>query len=184
MYRVVLQLGADSSTSSLEVRLDPRLNVPAADLAAQYTFASQVRDDVSRVHKSIDKLRAVRTQINDQLGRFKDHPLQDTLKQAAKPLLDGLGAVEETLIQTRIKAGQDALNYPIKLNNKLAALLGVIGGAEAAPTAQSRAVYAELMAEIEPQLAKLNVLLTTELPALNTRIAAQQLPAIKVPEEK
>jgi len=37
------------------------------------------------------------------------------------------------------------LNYPIRLNNKLAALAGVVASSEADPTDQSHAVYAELV---------------------------------------
>ncbi len=45
--------------------------------------------------------------------------------------------MEEALIQTKAKSGQDVLNFPVRLNNDLVALSGVVGSAETAPTQQS-----------------------------------------------
>ena len=74
------------------------------------------------------------------------------MNDAGTALNKNLTAVEETLYQTKNQSNQDPLNYPIRLNNKLAALGGVVGSAEAAPTAQSYAVYDELVTQIDAQL--------------------------------
>ncbi len=49
--------------------------------------------------------------------------------------------VEEALIQTKAKSGQDVLNFPVRLNNDLVALGGVVGSADSAPTQQSYEVF-------------------------------------------
>ena len=51
-----------------------------------------------------------------------------------------LTAVEEELYQTRNQANEDPLNYPIKLNNKLAALANVVASTDTVPTRQSSMV--------------------------------------------
>ena len=43
--------------------------------------------------------------------------------------------VEEVLIQTKAKSGQDVLNFPVRLNNHLVALGGVVGQRRYGPDA-------------------------------------------------
>ena len=45
--------------------------------------------------------------------------------------------VEDSLYQTKNRSGQDPLNYPIRLNNRIGALLGVVQSADGRPTQQS-----------------------------------------------
>ena len=59
----------------------------------------------------------------------------------AKPLDKKMTPIEEALIQTKAKSGQDVLNFPVRLNNHLVALGGVVGSAETAPTQQSYEVF-------------------------------------------
>lgn len=89
-----------------------------------------------------------------------------------------LTAVEEELMQTKIKSSQDALNYPIKLNNKLAALASSVDGADYAPTAQSYDVYNDLTGKIDAQLTILARIKTEDIAAFNRAFAEKNLPVI------
>ncbi len=102
------------------------------------------------------------------------------MNDAGTALNKNLTAVEETLYQTKNQSNQDPLNYPIRLNNKLAALGGVVGSAEAAPTAQSFAVYDELATQIDAELRKLEQIMKTEVPAFNQLVREQNIPAIVI----
>ncbi len=62
----------------------------------------------------------------------------------AKSLSDELTTIEEALYQTKSKASEDPLNFPVKLNNKLAALLAAISEADTQPTASQQQVYEDL----------------------------------------
>ena len=82
----------------------------------------------------------------------------------------------------RNQSNQDPLNYPIKLNNKLAALLGAVEGVEGRPTAQSFEVFQELSARLEQQLNWLNTIFTVDVPAFNNEwIRPARLEPITVP---
>jgi hypothetical protein len=72
------------------------------------------------------------------------------------------------------------LNYPIRLNNKLAALGGVVSSGESAPTDQAYAVYDELVSQIDSELLKLNQLVKNDLPAFNQLVKQQNIPAVVV----
>jgi hypothetical protein len=122
----------------------------------------------------------VRKQVNDYAARIKDQPAAKPIGDAAKDMNAKLTAIEEELYQTKNQSSQDPLNYPIRLNNKLAALGGSIARADAAPTDQAYRVYEELSARIDAQLTKLKQVMTTEVPAFNKLIRDQNVPAVFV----
>jgi hypothetical protein len=84
-------------------------------------------------------------------------------------LKDKLSKVEEEIYQVRLQSNQDPLNYPIKLNNKIAALLNAVEGSEGMPTAQSNEVFTELSARLDQQLAWLKDILDRDVTAYNAR---------------
>jgi hypothetical protein len=79
--------------------------------------------------------------------------------------------VEQEIYQVKNRSGQDPLNYPIKLNNQIAALSGVAGSAEARPTAQSLEVFRILSDQLAAQLGRLEALLQSGLGGVNAELA-------------
>jgi hypothetical protein len=86
--------------------------------------------------------------------------------------------VEEALIQTKAKSGQDVLNFPIRLNNQLVALGGVVGSATSAPTQQSYEVFDMLSKSVDEQLAKWKTILSTDVKAYDDAVKQQEIPAL------
>ncbi|HEX2718023.1 MAG TPA: hypothetical protein VHM30_12605, partial [Gemmatimonadaceae bacterium] len=85
---------------------------------------------------------------------------------------------EDSIYQTKNRSNQDPLNYPIRLNNRIAALSGVVGGTDARPTDQSYSVFNTLSAQLDIQLATLKRTLDTMLPRLNAALTDAKLPAV------
>ena len=182
-YRVRLVVGEDSTEVPLVLKRDPRSTATREDLQAQFEFLLQIRDELSEVHRAIERIRAVRAQVNATLERAEESPAQASLKEAARPLLDGLRDVEEALYQTKNRSPQDPLNFPIRANNKLAALASSVGVGDYRPTAQAREVHAELRTAIDAELAALRTLLEEQVPAFNAAVEAARVPAVRVRED-
>ena len=140
----------------------------------------KIRDKVSETHNGIIQIREVKKQVDDLLKRIAGQPSFKVINDAATTLKKNLTSVEETLYQTKNQSSQDPLNYPIRLNNKLAALGGVVASADAAPTDQSYAVYEELVGQIDAQLARLGQIMKTDVPAFNQLVRDQNIPAVTV----
>ena len=70
------------------------------------------------------------------------------------------------------------MNFPIRLNNKLAAVAGVVSMGDWRPTAQALAVKKELTAKIDLELAKLEELFGREIPAMNEAIRKAGIPTL------
>jgi len=90
-----------------------------------------------------------------------------------------LSAVEENLYQVRNRSGQDPLNFPIKLNNRIAALGRSVQTGEARPTAASYVVYRELSAELDVQLRQLDRLIGADVASFNRLLADRNLDRIQ-----
>ena len=179
-YQVKLTVDGKSLTQNFEIKADPRVSTTPADYAKQLELGLRIRDKLSETHNAIIQIREVRRQVEDLLKRVAGQPSFKVVNDAGTALNRNLTAVEEMLYQTKNQSNQDPLNYPIRLNNKLAALGGVVGSAEAAPTAQSYAVYDELVAQIDAELQKLGQIMKTEVPAFNQLVREQNIPAVVV----
>jgi photosystem II stability/assembly factor-like uncharacterized protein len=130
-------------------------SVSEKDLAEQFNLAMQIRDKVSQANEAVVRIRASKDQAADRAAKSKNRKQQ----AAAHALIEKLTAVEGEIYQYRNQSSQDPLNFPIRLNNKLAALMGVVESADARPTDQSYAVFKDLSARLDEQLAKLDALL-------------------------
>ncbi|MCI0486341.1 MAG: glycosyl hydrolase [Blastocatellia bacterium] len=180
-YQVKLTAGDKTMTQTFEVKMDPRIEASQSDLAKQFDLLVKIRDKVSETHNAIIRIRDVRKQVEEIVSRVKDQPGSKPIADAAKSLNAKMTEVEEALYQTKNQSNQDPLNYPIRLNNKLAALTGVVSSADAAPTDQAYAVYQDLTGKIDAELRKLDQIMKTELPAFNKVVRDQNVPAVILP---
>ena len=179
-YQVKLTVDGKTQTQNFEIKADPRLTTTPADYAKQLELGLKIRDKLTETHNAIIQIRDVRKQVEDLLKRVAGQPNFKVVNDAGTSLNKKLTEIEEALYQTKNQSNQDPLNFPIRLNNKLAALGGVVGGAEAAPTAQSYAVYDEVVGQIDAQLQKLGQVMRTDVPAFNQLVRDQNIPAVVV----
>ncbi|QXD15861.1 glycosyl hydrolase [Rhodocaloribacter litoris] len=180
-YQARLIVGSDSMTVPFEIKKDPRSSSTLEDLQAQFAFLIEIRDKLSETHRAIKRIRDVREQTQAITRRLGDeHAGADEIKQAARALNEKLTAIEEALYQTKNRSRQDPLNFPIRLNNKLAALGSTVAAGDYRPTDQAYAVKAELTAQIDAELARLDTVLTTDLPAFNDLVREKAVPAVIV----
>jgi len=179
-YQVKLTVDGKTMTESVEVKPDPRLTTTGADYAKQLDLALKIRDKLTETHNAIIQIRDVKKQVEDLGRRVAGQPNAKAISDAARALNKKLTEVEEALYQTRNQSSQDPLNFPIRLNNKLAALAGVVSRAETPPTDQSYAVYDELAAQIDAQLQKLGQVMKTDVPAFNQLVRDANIPAVVV----
>jgi photosystem II stability/assembly factor-like uncharacterized protein len=177
-YQVRLTVGGKSWTQPFEIKKDPRLATTQEDYQAQFDLLIKIRDKVSAAHEAVNTIREVRKQAEDLIKRLQGQPSAKAVSDAFKVLNDQMTPVEEEIVQVKIKSNQDALNYPIKLNNKLAALTVIVASMDARPTKQSYEVFEDLSAKLDVQLAKYREIMAKGLPEFNNKVKALDLPAV------
>jgi len=178
-YDVRLTVGDDTRTATAELKKDPRTSASQADLQAQFDYLLAANRKLTEIHEQIERMREVRKQLDDLKKRLGKDEKAKAIVDAAKALDKKMTAIEETLYQTKNRSSQDPLNFPIRLNDKLASVAGSAATGDFAPTAQHRAVYTELVQKIDAELAKVKALWATDLPALNAMVKASEVVPIQ-----
>jgi photosystem II stability/assembly factor-like uncharacterized protein len=184
-YQVKLTVLGTSYTAPLEIKADPRVKVTQADLEKQFALLMKIRDKVTETDDAINQIRDLREQMNAINKRLKNDPRAKTVADAGKSLDKKMTEVEEALIQTKAKSGQDVLNFPVRLNNHLVALGGVVASADSAPTKQSYEVFEMLSKDVDEQLAKWKVIVSADVKSYDDLVKQQEVPAliVKTPTE-
>ena len=103
--------------------------------------------------------------------------------EKAKKLSEDFSEIEKALYQTQNQSGQDPLNFPIKLTNKLAHLNSLVSMDDFPPTQQDILVQDELTQQINLQLNKFNLLVTQEIKTFNEQFNALQLNYLFIEDE-
>lgn len=181
-YTATLKVGEEEFTTEFEIQKDPRSQSSVEDLQKQFDFLIVIRDKLSEVHKSIARTRDLKSQISTFKKRIADDEEFEKLSEQADELVKELTEVEEALYQTKNRSPQDPLNYPIKLNNRLSALVSVASTGDYAPTAQSFEVRDMLIAEIDKLLEQQNEVVDNGIKKFNSAIRKAKVPAIWVEE--
>jgi ABC-type transporter Mla subunit MlaD len=172
-------VGTDSSEVPFVIKADPNYKMTQADYDEQFTFLSAVLNKFNEVQNGIKDIRALRTQINEFVGRQgKDCPKE--IKDMAASITKELTAIEETLYQTKSKSGQDPLNFPIRINDKLSGVFDVANSGFNPPSKQSKEVFADLSKQADEQLNKLKKIVAEDVPKFNQLIREKSLPVIGV----
>ncbi len=178
-YQVRVTADGQTETQSFAIKREPHIlvDVTDADLQKEFDLAMQVSRKTTQANEAVLLVRGIRPQIDDRRNKL-DSQTGPTAK-ALDQLKENLTAVETTLYQVKNQSSEDPLNFPIKLNNKVAAIQGVVESADAPPTAQSLEVFQMLSGRVDDELKKLDSAVKTDLPRVNQMLQRQRLAPIK-----
>lgn len=181
LYEVRLIVGESTFEEDLELVQDPRSSATREDLEAQLRFGLEARDLLTETHASLRDLRKLREQLQSLQTRHEESIAESELAEALQSTLDQLTEIEETLYQTKNQSPQDPLNFPIRLNDKLAGLLGVSQVGAYPPTVQMIAVKDALTAAIRAELDRWQTIKEQDLLRINDLAQQARLPAVALP---
>jgi hypothetical protein len=175
--RYTVRLTADNRTATAPVRVvrNPWItDVTDADLRAQYAFSRRVRDRATEANRAVIEIRRVKSQLENRLQKSNDA----ALASAGGTLRTNASAVEENVYQVRNQSGQDPLNFPIKVNNRLANLLSMAERGDGRPTNNMPEIFGILSRELGGYLATLDEVWKRDLAAVNRELARLRLAPI------
>ena len=175
--RYTLRLTADGRTltAPVAVQRNPWIaDLTDADLHAQYAFSRQVRDKVNEANTAVIEIRRVKSQLDDRLKRSND----GRLRTAGETLRTNASAVEENVYQVRNQSNQDPLNFPIKVNNRLANLMTMAERGDGRPTNNMPEIFGILTTELKGYTDRLAQVWARDLAAVNAHLARLNLPPL------
>ena len=177
-YYVKLTVNEKSEEQSFNILKDPRSNSTDEDLKEQFDFLLSVRDKVSDIHQTIIDIRSSRSQLIDLKSKISDK--YPDMENSISDVISRITLIEEKLYQTKNRSGQDPLNFPIRLNNKLAHLTSVASVGNFKPTDQMYNVRDELIGLIDKQLKMWEDIKENDLVKLNSTILENNIQLITI----
>ena len=182
-YTVRLKKGETALTEKIEVKGHPELKVSEADLGAQAAFLRDVRDRITETHQAVVRIRDAKAQLKEVAARAEKLGKKDPIAAKAKALTEKLTAIEEKLVNPKLKSSQDVLNFVPALDHQFVGLVSAAGSADGAPRPAEKEYYAELKSKLDAVLAELNGVLDKDLTEFNTAVRDAGIPAVSVPQK-
>ena len=183
-YKVILTVGDEYLTQPFLILPDPNSETDIDGMQKQFDFISDVNATMDKAHKSIKKIRNINKQLEVFQKQYKDNDGVKELVEKAKQLSEDFGKIEKALYQTKNRSGQDPLNFPIKLTNKLGHLNSLVGMDDFPPTSQDIAVKNDLTEQINTELSKFDALVSEEVKNFNIEFNRMKLDYLLVEKEE
>lgn len=168
VYKVVLSIDDEVYKKEFNILANPNSESDTIGMQKQFDFITAINFTINNAHKSIKNIRTIDRQLLAFQNQYKDDNRVAELNKKAKQLSEEFSKIEKALYQTQNKSGQDPLNFPIKLTNKLGHLNSLVGMGDFPPTEQDIAVKDELTLKINLELEKFNILMSTKIKEFNT----------------
>jgi hypothetical protein len=182
-YFAKFKSGTDSAEVKFSILGDPNYKTTLTEYEEQVSFLLTARDKFSDIIKALKNIKEIRQQMTDLSARTgKEIPKE--IKQQVDTINKQMTAIEEALHQTKAKSSQDVLNYPIKLDDKLASVYNAASAGNTAPSRQVKEAYAELELLINGELAKLKKVMEQDVAQLNKIIHEKSVPVIGIKKEE
>ena len=176
-YAVRLTVNGRSETTEVEVRRHPWItDVTDEDLVAQYEFGMEIRDKVHEANSAVIAIRSVKAQLDERLEASDD----ERLAEAGERLEASASAVEADIYQVRNQSNQDPLNFPIRVNNRLANLLSMSEQGDGRPGSGMSAVFGIMVERLEGYVTRLQAVWDEELAEVNEELRRLGLEEIVV----
>nr|WKN34244.1 glycosyl hydrolase [Tunicatimonas sp. TK19036] len=169
-YTAKLTMNDESQETEFVILKDPRIKATQEDLQAQFDFLMEVRDKLTETHDAITDIRALRAQMKMISDNLKGQENTEEVIEKTKSIDEKITKIEQTLYQTKNESRQDPLNFPIRLNNKLANLASQVGRGSFRPTNQANEFKEEVTKEIDEQLSLFRQVQQQDVPELNQMV--------------
>ena len=165
-YFVELNVNGVVHQKPFKINIDPRSESSIKSMQEQFDFINSINKTMDKAHKSIKTIRSIKSQLLKFTSTYNQDNLA-MLKEKATALSDDLSKIEKALYQTQNRSGQDPLNFPIRLTNKLGHLNSLVSMGDFSPTEQDIAVKEYLTDQINTNLEIFDKLMIEEVKSFN-----------------
>lgn len=180
-YKVALRKNGNKVAEQIfNLLADPRSKATEADLQAQFNFILEVQEKLTEIHKTLKNITTIKKQVNQLKSSITDTEKNKEIIELADKIVKDLTQHENELYQTKSKSSQDPLNFPIKLNNKLAHLNSLSAIGDFRPTDQAVAFKKEVTDLIDAELNKIYAIFNTDIQQLNKKVKESDINLINL----
>jgi hypothetical protein len=173
-YTVKLTVAGQTYTQPLNIKMDPRVRASPDDLKAQFEMEMKIVEEMHQDFQALVQVRSLRKKLKD---------LQTTGKPKLQAAIADLDKKAAELEGTPGGYGATFLSTPegrslARLNTALKNLLGIVDSADAAPTSQAVATFADVHKALADELARWTEIQNTDVQALNRELKQARMAVI------
>jgi photosystem II stability/assembly factor-like uncharacterized protein len=179
-YKVELTVNDTKETQRFNILRNSVSEVTESEMKAQFDFINDINKKMTEIHQALKNVQKIRGQVGVLKKAVKDTETHKALLEFADALVKDMTKIEEALYQTKSKSGQDPLNFPIRLNNKLAHLNSLTRIGNYAPTQQAIDFKNDIVKDIDLELKNLYSLFDTSIKELNQKVKESNIDLIQL----
>jgi photosystem II stability/assembly factor-like uncharacterized protein len=157
-------------TSDFNISINPNYESDSTEYVAKFKFLNEVVEKIDEMHQAIEDMQKISNQINTFISTHAEIDENDTVMISSQAINQELDSLLNDLYQTKMKSEQDPINYPIKLNNRLAHLNTLVSMGSYGPTSQAVMVKNELIGQIDDRLKRFEEIKQKDIIELNALI--------------
>ena len=177
-YQARITHKGQSSETELEVISDPKVSATSAEWGAQQEFLKQTGEQFEEVHKSVNKMRQVKKQIETYNESLKDNADAKEILNSGKELIKKLEKWEGNLIEPRSKNFQDVINFPNKLNSEYLQLRGVADQHDPRLTKGVQDRARDVQADWSKYKQQMQIIINSDISQYNKLFRDKNMPAL------
>jgi len=176
-YTVRLTVDGGTHTQPLVVKMDPRITTSLSDLQKQFRMESGSLEGMNQSYEALAQVRSVRAQLKELAAKARSGKLGEAIAALDKKAAELEGAAQGSFygLPPRGKQREDFST----LNQHFASILAVADSADAAPTTQASAVFAELTTALESLRSGWKDAKEQDIPALNKQLKSAGLSEVE-----
>jgi len=178
-----LRLTSENQTveTTCEVLSDPRINADGKVYQQQQTMLMQVENSVKDIHKSVNRLRAVKAQLKSRMEILEKIQGVEDLLEKGKAVQKSIATWEKKLIQPDSKTFQDVINFKNQLNSELLIIKDVLDAADPRPTDGAKLRLRETVLVWKALKQEMERIITEEVGGFNKMYSDKKLPILILP---
>jgi photosystem II stability/assembly factor-like uncharacterized protein len=180
-YTVKLTVDGKSYTQPLIVLMDPRISTPQAELAKQFEMEAGCAQGMNESYAALQQVQALRAQLKERAAKAGKGKLAGAIANLDKQAAELEGEVTDSFAGLP-PSGKQPENLT-SLNQHFGNLLNVADSADAAPTTQAAALFAELQDARKSLLARWETLKTSGLAGLNEQLKKEKAAPVTLAED-
>lgn len=175
-YTLRLKVDGKVHTEKLLLEPDPRQQVEEADLREQLSFALEVRDSITKLTRTVKRIREIRMRLKTHSELLEGNELSG----AAGRLIEALDRLEGRLHNSKAVIAYDILAQEggAKLYARLDAISMWANSADGAPPQGARELFALQREEVDRSRQELDRFLESDLSEYNREATKLKLPVI------
>ncbi len=162
--------------SKVEVKIDPTVQISAADLQTQYDLAMRLRDLSSVMNEGLRQLDSVKTQT-DQIEAVAKDRLPEVSPDLTKAFTDFKKKTND-LLNSLATSREDSVGAPSRFADQLNGLYSTISNGNSAPTPVMKENYELLRKEFPNKIAEINKFIAEDVARFNQTLQKNNLSVI------